>query len=89
MMEITDGVLAAARRTARLLVADIRLFNEPAVKAGRREGNLLSRLGPEIEKARQAYNDQVPAGIRGETDFFHQELIRTLAGGDATLLGTT
>ena len=86
--EITDGLLAAARRTARLLVADIRLFNEPAVTEGREQRNLLSRLAPEIEKARQAYNDQVPALIRGQTDFFHQELVRTLAGGDATLLGT-
>ena len=89
LMEITDGVVAAARRTARLLVADIRLFNEPAVTEGRQHRNLLSRLAPENEKARQAYNDQVPAGIRGQTDFFHQELIRTLAGGDPTLLGTT
>ena len=87
MMQITDGVAAAARRTARLLVAEIRLFNEPAVNEGRKQGNLLSRLAPEIEKARQAYNQQVPAGVRGDTDFFHQELIRTLAGGDATLLG--
>ena len=88
MMEITDGLIAAARRTARLLVADIRMFNEPAVTEGRQHRNLLSRLAPEIEKARQAYNDQVPAGIRGQTDFFQQELIRTLAGGDVTLLGT-
>ena len=54
---------------------------------GRREGNLMARLAPQIEKARPAYNEQVPAGVRGETDFFQQELIRTLAGGDATLLG--
>ena len=58
-----------------------------AVNEGRRHRNLLSRLAPEIEKARQAYNDQVPPGVRSETDYFHQELIRTLAGGDATLLG--
>jgi hypothetical protein len=87
MMQITDGVSAAARRTARLLVSDIRLFHEPAVNEGRRQRNLLSRLGPEIEKARQAYNQQVPDGVRSHTDYFHQELIRTLAGGDATLLG--
>lgn len=87
MMQITDGVQAAARRTARLLVAEIRLFHEPAVNEGRRHRNLLSRLAPEIEKARQAYNDQVPPGVRSHTDYFHQELIRTLAGGDATLLG--
>ena len=87
MMQITDGVAAAARRTARLLVSDIRLFHEPAVNEGRRQGNLLSRLAPEIERARQAYNEQVPAGVRAHTDYFHQELIKTLAGGDAALLG--
>ncbi len=87
MSQITDGVADAARRTARLLVSEIRLFHEPAVHEGRREGNLMERLAPEIEKARTAYNAQVPAVVRSETDFFHQELIRTLAGGDATLLG--
>jgi hypothetical protein len=87
MMQITDGVAAAARRTARLLVSDIRLFHEPAVNEGRRQRNLLTRLAPEIEKARLAYNEQVPAGVRAHTDYFHQELIKTLAGGDAALLG--
>ncbi len=87
MMQITDGVQAAARRTARLLVAEIRLFHEPAVSEGRKQGNLLSRLAPEIAKARLAYDNQVPLGVRSHTDYFHQELIRTLAGGDASLLG--
>lgn len=87
MLQITDGVSDAARRTARLLVSEIRLFHEPAVNEGRRHRNLLTRLAPEIEKAREAYNEQVPAGVRAHTDYFHQELIQTLAGGDAALLG--
>jgi hypothetical protein len=87
MLQITDGVAAAARRTARLLVSEIRLFHEPAVNEGRRHRNLMARLAPEIEKARQAYYEQVPAGVRDNTDYFHQELIKTLAGGDASLLG--
>ena len=87
-MQVTDGVAAAASRTARLLVSEIRLFHERAVDEGRQQRNLLSRLAPEIERARLAYNEQVPVGVRGQTDFFHQELIRTLAGGDAALLGT-
>jgi len=89
MSQIADGVAEAARRTARLLVSEIRLFHEPAVHEGRRERNLMARLAPEIEKARKAYNEQVPARVRSETDYFHQELVRTLAGGDATLLGNT
>lgn len=80
---------SAARRFARLLVAEIRLYHEPAVDQGRREGNLLARLAPEIEHARRVYEDQVPAGVRSRTDFFQLELIRTLAGGDASLLGST
>ena len=31
MSQITDGVVDGARRTARLLVSEIRLFHEPAV----------------------------------------------------------
>jgi hypothetical protein len=80
---------SAAIRYARLLVSEIRLYHEPAVDEGRRQGNLLQRLAPEIEKARRLYEAQVPALLRGPTDFFQQELIRTLAGGDATLLGNT
>jgi hypothetical protein len=87
MTQITDGLVAAARRTARLLVSDIRLFNEPAVTEGCRQRNLLSRLAPEIAKAREAYDKQVPSEIRLHSDYFHQELVRTLAGGDASLLG--
>ncbi len=87
MSQIADGLADAAKRTARLLVSEIRLFHEPAVHEGRRERNLMQRLAPEIEKARMAYNEQVPVGVRSQTDFFHQELVRTLAGGDATLLG--
>lgn len=87
MSQITDGLIDAAKRTARLLVSEIRLFHEPTVNEGRLSGNLMQRLAPEIEKARAAYNRRVPAGVRGTTDFFHQELVRTLAGGDATLLG--
>jgi hypothetical protein len=87
MSQITDGVVDGAKRTARLLVSEIRLFHETAVHEGRRRGNLLERLAPEIEKARTAYNQRVPAGVRSSTDFFQQELVHTLAGGDATLLG--
>ncbi len=87
MSQMADGLADAAKRTARLLVSEIRLFHEPAVHEGRRERNLMQRLAPEIEKARMAYNEQVPVGVCSQTDFFHQELVRTLAGGDATLLG--
>ncbi len=48
-----DGDIAA-RRYARLLVSEIKLYHEPAVLAGRRERDLAARLGDEIARARAA-----------------------------------
>jgi hypothetical protein len=83
----TQAPEEAARRFARLLLSEIRLYHEPAVDEGRRSGNLLSRLGPEIERARRLYDAQVPASLRTRAELFHQELVATLAGGDPRLLG--
>jgi hypothetical protein len=77
----------SARRFARLLLSEVKLYHESAVEEGRRARNLLSRLAPEIAQARQAYEARVPASLRKRAELFHQELIATLAGGDAALLG--
>jgi chemotaxis protein histidine kinase CheA len=77
----------SARRYARLLISEIKLYNEPAVDQGRAERDLLTRLGPEIERARRLYEEKIPAAVRRRVDCFDEEVVRTLAGGDAGLLG--
>lgn len=86
-IRLAEGVEEAARRFARLLLSEIKLYHEPAVNEGRRSHNLLSRLGPEIERARRKYDERVPASLRTRAELFHQELIATLAGGDPAVLG--
>jgi len=78
----------AARRYARLLFSEIRMYNEPVVEAGRRSRDLLSRLGGEIERARQLYEARIPASVSARSIYFEQELVRTLADGDRSLLGS-
>jgi glycolate oxidase len=53
---------------------------------GRRERDLTTRLGGEIARVRTLYEQRVPAAVRQGTDYVHEELIRTLADGDASLL---
>ena len=77
---------AAARRYARLLVSEIKLYHEPQVAEGRRERDLATRLGGEIARVRTLYEQRVPPEVRQSTDYVHEELIRTLADGDASLL---
>ena len=76
----------SARRYARLLVSEIRLYHESAVIDGRRDRDLATRLGGEIARARVMYEQRVPPHVRGRADYFHDELVTTLADGDSSLL---
>ena len=79
---------ASAQRYARLLVSEIKLYHEAAVVQGRLEGDLGRRLSDEIARARVLYEQRVPPAVRQRADYFHDELVRTLANGDGGLLGT-
>jgi hypothetical protein len=85
-MPAADDEEAAARRYARLLISEIKLYHQDAVEAGRRDRDLFVRLGGEIAHARSLYGERVPAHVRHAADYFRDELVRTLAGGDASLL---
>jgi len=77
-----------ARRFARLLVSEIKLYNERAVLEGRESGNLYRRLKEDIDRSRQMYDERIPADVRSATDFFQEELVRILADGRPEALGT-
>jgi ribonuclease HI len=76
-----------AKRFARLVVSEIKLYNEAKVNEGRRSRDLYERLKEDIERGRQMYNERVPAQVRDQTNYFFDELVRILAGGDSAALG--
>jgi hypothetical protein len=76
-----------ARRFARLLISEIKLYNEAAVSAGRQQRDLRRRLRAEIDRAQRLYEERVPAAIGARQALFQQELVQTLADGDPALLG--
>jgi hypothetical protein len=83
--EKEDGT--SARRYARLLVSEIKLYNEAAVHIGRQKRDLLERLKPEIDRARKLYTQRISPAVDARAALFQQELVQTLADGDASLLG--
>jgi hypothetical protein len=70
-----------ARRFARLLVSEIKLYNEEAVERGREQRDLYQRLRDDIDRSREMYEKRIPADIRAAHDHFREELVRILAGG--------
>ena len=78
-----------AKRFARLVVSEIKLYNEAKVTEGRKTRDIYERLKEDIERGRQMYHDRVAAPVRDSSDYFYDELVRILAGGDPTALGST
>ncbi len=76
-----------ARRFARLLVSEIKLYNERAVFEGRQRGDLYQRLKEDIDRSRQMYDDRIPEDVRSNSNFFYEELVRILADGRSEALG--
>ena len=76
-----------ARRLARLLVSEIKLYHEEQVEEGRRKRDVYERLKEDIDRSRQMYEERVEPRILKTTDYFYQELVRILAAGDAKALG--
>ena len=82
-----DAQHEEARRLARLLVTEIKLYNEEQVEEGRRGNDIYARLKEDIDRSRQIFNERVDEDVRQDTDYFHEEMVRILAGGNAEALG--
>jgi hypothetical protein len=77
-----------AQRFARLLIDEIKLYNHAKVSEGRKHKDLYDRLKEDIEKSRSTYLKRYGNSVAGAADYFSQELIRSLAEDDVSLLGS-
>jgi hypothetical protein len=69
------------------LVAEIKLYHEVEVYEGCRNADLYQRLKKEIDRSRKVYEKRVSPLIAAKSNYFYEELVKTLAGGDASKLG--
>ena len=84
---VEDEVHKKAKRFAKLLVDEIKLYNQPKVAEGRQNRDLYERLKEDIDKSRATYDKRYRDSAVAGTDYFTQELIRILADNDVALMG--
>jgi hypothetical protein len=77
-----------AKRFARLLVSEIKLYNEHHVLEGRRNRDLYLRLKRDIDRSRDMYEKRVSPKVSHRIDYFHDEIIRILGDSDPSTLGS-
>ncbi|MGH9948163.1 MAG: hypothetical protein ACRD6X_13330 [Pyrinomonadaceae bacterium] len=78
-----------ARRFARLLVSEIRLYNEQKVIDGREAGEIYEILREAIDRSREMYEKRVQPDVAAKFDYFHFELVNNLAEGEEVKLGAS
>jgi len=76
-----------AQRFARVQVAEMRLYRADAVKSGRARGDLYDTLQDAIDAGRQIFQEKFLAASATMPDYFHRELVRTLADDNPAWLG--
>ncbi|NRA01832.1 MAG: zinc-ribbon domain-containing protein [Myxococcales bacterium] len=69
-----DPEVAAAERLARIVIADIILYNEARFDAAVEQGDLGERLKPELSEARALFEARVSPALRADRDFLNDEI---------------
>jgi hypothetical protein len=76
-----------AQRFARLLVDEIKLYNQAKVAEGRRHRDLYDRLKEDIEKSRSTFQKRYGNSAAASGDYFQKEVVRSLAEDDPSIMG--
>jgi hypothetical protein len=77
-----------AKRFAKLLVDEIKLYNQEKVAQGKQNKNLYDVLRDDIDKSRATYEKRYSSTAAAAGNYFNKELIRALVDNDASLLGS-
>jgi hypothetical protein len=76
-----------AQRFARLLVDEIKLYNQAKVAEGRKHKDLYDRMKDDIEKSRSTFQKRYGSTVANSGNYFQQELVRSLAEDDISIMG--
>lgn len=76
-----------AQRFARLLVDEIKLYNQAHVSEGRKKKDLYDRLKEAIEKSRTTYQKRYGNTVAASANYFQDEVVRSLAEDDISIMG--
>jgi hypothetical protein len=77
-----------AKRFAKLLVDEIKLYNQSKVAEGRQNHDLYKVLREDIEKSRATYDKRYGSTPVASAKYFDSEIVRILADNDRSLLGS-
>ncbi|HTR24230.1 MAG TPA: hypothetical protein VMI10_09600 [Terriglobales bacterium] len=83
-----EEVHRKAKRFARLLVDEIKLYNKSKLEEGRAKKNLYDVLKDPIDKSRATYQKRYGSTVAASGNYFEDEMKRSLAEDDLSVMGS-
>ncbi len=82
-----EDIHSKARRFAKLLVDEVKLYNQSKVADGKQNRDLYLRLKDDLDKSRAMYDKRYANTPAASGDYFTSEVIQNLADNNPALLG--
>ncbi len=82
-----EDIHKKARRFAKLLVDELKLYNQAKLVEGRASKDIYARLKDDIDKSRAIYDKRYGSTSAASGNYFTRELVHILANDDPALLG--
>src|SRR5205085_8576698 len=79
--EPTDAVVLEAKRIARLIISEIKLYNQDKLARAKNKKEVLDLLKNDLIKGKQHYNSRIAAKLPGGPDYFMETVKVILLAG--------
>jgi len=79
--EATQGLILEARRIARLIISEIKLYNQDKIEKVESKREVLEMLRMDLSRGKQHYNSRIAAKLPLGPDYFNETVKEILLAG--------
>jgi uncharacterized Zn finger protein len=79
--ETSDGLILEAKRIARLIISEIKLYNQDKIERAESKTEVLDMLKTELLRGKEHYNSRIAARLPLGPDYFNETVREILLAG--------
>jgi len=79
--EATEALILEAKRIARLIISEIKLYNQDKIEKARNQKEVLEMLKGDLTRGKQHYNSRIAGRLPIGPDYFNETIKEILLAG--------
>jgi len=79
--EAAEAMILEAKRIARLIISEIKLYNQDKIEKARNQKEILEMLRRDLTRGKEHYNSRIAGKLPFEPDYFNETVKEILLAG--------